>query len=69
MNPTWRLADPTHAALRVPAQIAQIGIAGDLTCDTFGGLDGGRLADLRVLGPGRADVRTKLEQQSRPVTP
>lgn len=29
MNPTWRLADPTHAALRVPAQIAQIGIAGD----------------------------------------
>jgi hypothetical protein len=29
MNPTWRLTDPTHAALRVPAQIAQIGIAGD----------------------------------------
>src|SRR5260370_981684 len=29
MNPTWRLADPTHAALRVAAQITQIGIAGD----------------------------------------
>jgi hypothetical protein len=29
MNPTWHLADPTHAALRVPAQIAQIGIARD----------------------------------------
>jgi hypothetical protein len=32
----------------------------DLTCDTFGGLDGGRLADLRVLVPGRAEVRTNL---------
>ncbi len=29
-----------------------------LTCDTFGGLEGGRLADLLVLVADRPDLRT-----------
>ena len=44
-------------ALLVPAVDALA-----LTCDTIGGLEGGRLADLRILVSGWADLRTTRQR-------
>jgi len=54
-------ADESEAHVREVERFSQNLPKGSyLTCDTFGSRDGGRLADLRVLVPGRADVRTNL---------
>jgi hypothetical protein len=54
-------ADESEAHVREVDRFSQNLPKGSyLTCDTFGSRDGGRLADLRILVPGRADVLTNL---------